>query len=68
MKPADVRTKTDQELTTLLVDNQKQLEQLTLEMRTKQTKNVKQIWAIKRTRARALTVRRERELKEQPNG
>jgi ribosomal protein L29 len=68
MKPADVRTKTDQELATLLADNQKQLEQLTLEMRTKQTKNVKQIWALKRTRARALTARRERELKEQPNG
>lgn len=68
MKPADIMQKTDQELATLLTDTQKQLGQLTLEMRTKQTKNVKQIWALKRTRARVLTAQRVRELKEQTNG
>lgn len=65
MKMKDITPKTDQELTTVLADTQKQLGQLSLEMRTKQIKNVKQIWALKRTQARVLTAQRERELKEQ---
>ena len=68
MKAADITPKTDAELATLLTDTQKQLGTLALEMRTKQIKNVKQIWALKRTRARVLTAQRERELKEQANG
>jgi len=68
MKMKDISQKTDQELTAVLADTQKQLGQLALEMRTKQIKNVKQIWALKRTRARVLTAQRERELKEVTNG
>lgn len=68
MKMKDIAQKTDQELTTVLADTQKQLGQLALEMRTKQIKNVKQIWALKRTQARVLTVQRERELKEVTSG
>jgi ribosomal protein L29 len=64
MKPTDITPKTDHELTILLTDTRKQLGQLTLEMRTKQTKNVKQIRGLKRTVARVLTIQRERALKE----
>jgi ribosomal protein L29 len=68
MKHADIAQKTDQELAGLVTDTRKALGQLALEMRTKQIKQVKQTQALKRTIARALTVQRERELKEESNG
>lgn len=63
MKVADIRGKSDKELQTLLADSRKSLAEAVIEMRTTQVKNVKQIAAVKKTIARAITERRERELK-----
>jgi ribosomal protein L29 len=71
MKFQDITKKTDKELTALLADTRKQLLQASMDMRTKQVKNVKQIAALKTTIARALTEQRQRELthvKEENNG
>lgn len=69
MKIADINQKTDQELTTLLIDSRKKLADAMVELRTKQISNVKEIMALRKTIARVLTVQRERELsKEEANG
>lgn len=67
MKTADVRQKSDAELQTLLTDSRQQLAQLAIDTRTKQGGNVKQIAAIKKTIARALTIHRQRELEQEEN-
>lgn len=67
MKTTDVRQKSDAELQTLLADSRKQLAQLAIDNRTKQSGNVKQIAALKRTIARTLTIHRERELEQEEN-
>ena len=62
MKIKAITEKTDKELATLITTTGADLEKLMIDMRTKQVKNVKQIWALKKTIARANTIRREREI------
>jgi large subunit ribosomal protein L29 len=61
MKFTELTSKTDQELTTLLADSRKSLAQLAIDFRTKQVKNVKQIFKLKRTIAQILTLQRQRQ-------
>lgn len=68
MKIADITTKSTKELTDLVADTRKQLSQLAIDRRTKQIPNVKQTAALKKTLARALTVQRQQQLKEENNG
>ena len=62
IKIADLRTKTDKELTTLLEDMRAKLAAATMDMRAKQLKNVKQIAAKKREIAQILTLQNERQM------
>lgn len=69
MKHKDIAQKSDKELEMLLSENRKQLDQVRIDMRTKQLNNVKQIFALKKTIARVLTVQSERAIKkEEANG
>lgn len=70
MKLADIRTKSDKELQTLLTDSRKALADAAVDIRTKQVSNVKQIAGIKKTIARTITEQKEREFKklEESNG
>lgn len=62
MKVADIANKSDKELVTLISDTRKQLGELMIESRTKESKNVKAVLAARKQLARALTVSRQREL------
>lgn len=62
MKLVDLKTKTDAELQTLLIDTRASIAKLTVEMRTQKLPNVKHLAAYKKLVARILTLVREREL------
>ena len=62
MKLAEITTKNDQELATLVTDLRAQIAAATIELRTKEVKNVKAIAGLKHTLAQALTLLREREI------
>ena len=62
MKMKEITQKTDKELDTMLRENRKQLSQIVIDSRTKQTSNVKQIAAVKKTIARLLTEQKQREI------
>lgn len=62
MKITEILDKNDKELATLITDTRKKLADLHVEMRTKKVSNVKQILAIRKTIAQALTVQRQREI------
>jgi len=64
MKVKEMRTKSTKELETMLVDLQSKLAQTHIDMRVKESPNVKQIRALKRDIARVLTLQREAEIKE----
>jgi large subunit ribosomal protein L29 len=62
MKLAQIAEKTEKELMQLVSDERKHLSDLVIELRTKKVSNVKEIYSVKKTIARALTVLRQREL------
>jgi ribosomal protein L29 len=62
MKLADIAQKNDVELADLITKQQTALSEAVIEARTKEVKNVKTQYGIKRTIARALTIQRQREI------
>lgn len=62
MKVTEIANKNDKELAALISDTRKQLVDLMIESRTKESKNVKAILAVRKQLARALTIERQREL------
>jgi large subunit ribosomal protein L29 len=60
MKIKDIRNKSDKELQKDLADSRAKLLQLSIDYRTKEVKNVREIRSVKRTIARILTVMTER--------
>lgn len=67
MKVKEMRTKSTKELTTMLDDLRTKLAQTHVDMRVKETPNVKQIKALKRDIARVLTLQREAAIKDMEN-
>ncbi len=68
MKVAEINQKTDKELDVVMADTRKRLEELAVDMRTKQVPNVKQTLKLRKTVARILTIRQQRRTKEASNG
>lgn len=64
MKLAKITEKTDKELEALIADSRKKAAELVLNLRTQKVANIKELHLVKRTVARALTVKRQRELAE----
>lgn len=62
MKTKDIISKSDLELATLIRTTREDIVKRYTELRTSQVSNVKQIHALKRTLARALTIARQREI------
>jgi large subunit ribosomal protein L29 len=62
MKAKEMNNKSDKELQALAADNQKKLQQLHIDYRTQEVKNVKQIHLVKKDIARIKTVLRSREM------
>ncbi len=62
MKASDMAQKTDKELDSLVKDSRTALADLIVASRTKESKNVKSILAARKQLARALTIRRQRQL------
>lgn len=62
MKLTDITPKNDVELADLIIKQRTALSEAVIEARTKEVKNVKTQYAIKRTIARALTIQRQREI------
>ncbi len=62
MKVKEMRTKSEKELSTMLIELRTKLSQAHIDMRVKETPNVKQIAAIKRDIARVLTLQRQTQL------
>ncbi len=62
IKLAEITAKTDAELETFIASEQAALAQAIINSRTKEEKGVKILSAHKKTIARALTLRREREI------
>lgn len=61
MKAKDIRNKSNKELQKDLADSRAKMLQLSVDYRTKEIKNVREIRAVKRTIARILTVMAEQE-------
>ena len=64
MKVKEMRTKSNKELITLLAELRAKLAQVHVDMRVKETPNVKQINALKKDIARVMTLQREAEIKD----
>lgn len=64
MKLNQITEKQAKELDLLIEDQRKALAGLIIDMRTKKVSNVKEIASVKRTIARALTIKRQREIAE----
>ena len=62
MKLTDIVQKNEAELAELLTAQRTKLSEAVLESRTKEIRNVKTQYAIKRTIARAMTVQRQRQI------
>ena len=62
MKLADIVQKNEAELAELLTAQRTKLSEAVLESRTKEIRNVKTQYAIKRTIARVMTVQRQRQI------
>ena len=62
MKLTDIVQKNEAELAELLMAQRTKLSEAVLESRTKEIRNVKTQYAIKRTIARAMTVQRQRQI------
>ncbi len=65
MKAKDIRNKSNKELQKDLSDSRAKILQLSVDYRTKEIKNVREIRAVKRTVARILTVMAEQEVTNQ---
>lgn len=65
MKAKDIRNKSNKELQKDLSDSRSKILQLSVDYRTKEIKNVREIRAVKRTVARILTVMAEQEVTNQ---
>ena len=64
MKVKEIAEKNPKELTQLINDQRAKLATLVVDLRTKKVSNVKEIAAVKKTIARALTIERQRALSE----
>lgn len=62
MKAKEMIKKTDKELLQMLTEGKKNLQNLHIEYKTKEVKNVKQIKLVKKDIARVLTVLKQREI------
>jgi len=62
MKVTEIAQKTDKDLQNLIAESRQQISQLVVDSRTKETKNVKAILAVRKQLARALTIARQRQL------
>jgi ribosomal protein L29 len=62
MKLADIAQMNDKELAELIIKQQTVLAEAVIEAKTKEVRNVKTQYGIKRTIARALTIQRQREI------
>lgn len=62
MKLADIAQMNDKELNELIIKQRVALAEAVIEAKTKEVRNVKTQYAIKRTIARALTIARQREI------
>ena len=62
MKLADIAQMNDKELGELIVKQRAALAEAVIEAKTKEVRNVKTQYGIKRTLARALTIARQREI------
>lgn len=65
MKAKDIRNKSNKELQKDLSDSRAKILQLSVDYRTKEIKNVREIRAVKRTVARILTVMAEQDVTNQ---
>lgn len=64
MKVKQIAEKNPKELEQMVVDQRNKLAGLLIDLRTKKVDNIKEISAVKKTIARALTIQRQRELSE----
>ena len=62
MKLTKIVEKTDKELEALITEQQAKAADLVVNLRTQKVANVKELRSVKRTIARALTLKRQREL------
>ncbi len=62
MKVKDIAAKNDKELAVLIADRRKQVADLVIASRTKESKNVKAILAARKQLARSLTIAHQRQL------
>lgn len=62
MKPAELKTMNIVELDKAIEQNRQKLADLIIEMRTKKVSDIKQVSKIKKTIARALTIRQQRSM------
>ncbi len=62
MKLTKITEKNDKELEALIAESQAKAAEIAINLRTTKVANVKELHAVKRTIARALTVKRQREL------
>ncbi|MBW3538397.1 50S ribosomal protein L29 [Candidatus Parcubacteria bacterium] len=67
MKLREIAEKTDGELEQLAAEQRSRLAQIALERRTKKVTNVKEAAGVKRTIARALTIKRQRHIAQLEN-
>lgn len=66
MKLADIVQKSDKELMTLIDQTRSELAQAIVDSRTKESKNVKAILAVRKQLARTLTIARQRQVQAAP--
>lgn len=62
MKAKEMSNKSDKELQAMITNNQKKLQQLHIDFKTQEVKNVKQIHLVKKDIARIKTILRIREM------
>jgi ribosomal protein L29 len=62
MKLADITKRNDAELNDLINSSRAELAQAVIDSRTKEVTNVKALYKLKKTVARALTIQRERQI------
>ena len=67
MKISEINQKSAAELEALVSDTRKQIADISIEMRTKQVSNIKQLKSLKKTVARALTIQRQQHLTKEEN-
>ncbi len=65
MKVAEIIKVSDKELDQIITDNQRKLSDIAVEHKTKKVSNVKEIASVKKTIARVLTIKRQRQITQQ---